>query len=259
MKDKIYNDVVKIETIKEILDLAVKEAGDQDAFQYKDGDNVVKVTYKEFQNDTNYLYAVDIYRCEGILVDNNEIRINTDGGVVTTNGTGAAYGIQLTGWHANVVLSNNNITTANNGPNLGIYSQNSQASTALNITGNNINVTGRAGLYNYTVVAGMELQDTYDNINWNNIVVNNIGDYVPNQTYAFGISYCQQTIGPHTFNIDHNNVTVNNGSYAVYLLDEGSYGEVTLNNLTTVVGASTDKTGDAAVSAVRPVRVHDNN
>ena len=68
------------------------------------------------QNDTNYLYAVDIYRCEGILVDNNEIRINTDGGQVTTNGTGAAYGIQLTGWHTGVVISNNNITTANNGP-----------------------------------------------------------------------------------------------------------------------------------------------
>ena len=208
------------------------------------------------QNDTNYLYAVDIYRCEGILVDNNEIRINTDGGKVTTNGTGAAYGIQLTGWHANVVISNNNITTANNGPNLGIYSQNAQASAALNITGNIINVTGRAGTNNYALVSGMELQDTYDNIKGNTIIVNNTGECT-NETYAFGISYCQETIGPHTFNIDsNNNVTVYNGNYAVYLI-EGSRGHVTDNTL--IAYGNSTETGDDAVDAPSNVIVRNND
>ena len=50
-----YNKVTKIDTIKELMDLAVKEAGDNIAFKYKEGKNVVDVTYKEFQSDTYYL------------------------------------------------------------------------------------------------------------------------------------------------------------------------------------------------------------
>ena len=52
MKKIKYNEVAKVETIKELLDLAVKEAGDKDAFQYKNGNDVVHVTYKEFNDDT---------------------------------------------------------------------------------------------------------------------------------------------------------------------------------------------------------------
>ena len=52
MKKIKYNEVAKVETIKEILDLAVKEDGEKDAFQYKDGDTVVSVKYKEFKEDT---------------------------------------------------------------------------------------------------------------------------------------------------------------------------------------------------------------
>ena len=50
-----YNEVTKIETIKELMDLAVKEAGDNIAFKYKEGKEVKDVTYNEFQNDTYYL------------------------------------------------------------------------------------------------------------------------------------------------------------------------------------------------------------
>ena len=50
-----YYEVTKINTIKEMLDLAVKEAGDKTAFEYKNKKEVVKVSYKEFKNDTNYL------------------------------------------------------------------------------------------------------------------------------------------------------------------------------------------------------------
>lgn len=90
------------------------------------------------KEETNYLYAVDIYKCNNITIGNNKIELNSNGGNLTVNGTGAAYGIQLTGPHTNVVICNNNITTANNGPNLGIYSQNAQGATNLTIYGNRI-------------------------------------------------------------------------------------------------------------------------
>jgi len=50
-----YYEVTKINTVREILDLAVKEVGDKTAFEYKKKNDIVKVSYKEFKNDTNYL------------------------------------------------------------------------------------------------------------------------------------------------------------------------------------------------------------
>ena len=60
MSEKNYelNKVTKIKTIKEMMELAVKEAGNQIAFEYRNPKNkeeIVKVTYEEFENDTNYL------------------------------------------------------------------------------------------------------------------------------------------------------------------------------------------------------------
>ena len=52
------NKVVKINTIKELMELAVKDSAKGLAFEYrdeKDKEKVVKVTYEEFQNDTFYL------------------------------------------------------------------------------------------------------------------------------------------------------------------------------------------------------------
>ena len=54
-KDIPLNESRKVDTIKEILDIAEKEAGDKIAFKYKIKNNVKEVTYKEFQNDTIYL------------------------------------------------------------------------------------------------------------------------------------------------------------------------------------------------------------
>ncbi len=51
MKKIKYYEVEKINTVKEIMDIAVKEAGDKYAFQYKEGKSVVSVTYKEFEQD----------------------------------------------------------------------------------------------------------------------------------------------------------------------------------------------------------------
>lgn len=47
-----YNESRKVDTIKELLDLAAKEDGSKIAFKYKVGDNVKEITYTEFQNDT---------------------------------------------------------------------------------------------------------------------------------------------------------------------------------------------------------------
>ena len=88
------------------------------------------------------------------------------------------------------------------------------------------------------------------------IVVNNIGNYVANETYAFGISYCQETIGPHWFFMQDNDVTVYNGDYAVYLIG-WSRGSVTDNTL--IAYGNTTQTGDDAVEAPDEVTVEDNN
>ena len=50
-----YYSVTKIDTIKELIDLAVKEAGNKIAFEYKNKKDIVEVTYKEFENDINCL------------------------------------------------------------------------------------------------------------------------------------------------------------------------------------------------------------
>ena len=54
-KNYDFNKVTKFETINEMLDIAVKEAGDKFAFKYKENDKIREITYKQFQNDTIYL------------------------------------------------------------------------------------------------------------------------------------------------------------------------------------------------------------
>lgn len=52
------NEVQKVTSIKEMLNLAVKEAGDKIAFEYKDENDKnknIKVTYKEFVKETEEL------------------------------------------------------------------------------------------------------------------------------------------------------------------------------------------------------------
>ena len=149
------------------------------------------------------------------------------------NGTGAAYCVQLTGPHSGVVISDNKLTTANNGPNLGIYSQNYYNETQLTIRGNTIKVTGKADSDPWSLVSGMELQDTNATVYNNTIVVNNTNEYTGNE-YAFGISYCQSTSGYHYYYITYNNVTVINGDWAIYLIsmDGGDIDNNTLNTTT---------------------------
>ena len=53
-----YNKAIKVDTIKELMELSVKDSAKQTAFEFrdeKDKEKIVKVTYEEFQNDTIYL------------------------------------------------------------------------------------------------------------------------------------------------------------------------------------------------------------
>ncbi len=188
----------------------------------------------------NYLYALDVYLSNNVSVLSNQIHLNTTGGKLAA---GTAYGIQISGPFEDFTIAYNNISTINFGPNIGIYSQNYEGNTSLNIYSNFINVTGLAGEHNWALVAGIEVQDS-DDLIWNNtIIVNNIGDYDDNNN-VYGISYSQNTKGNHTYNIQYNNVTTN-GRYAVSLSGNSSLvvDSIIANNVLN----SKDSSGDSAV------------
>lgn len=52
-----YYDVKKFSSLKEMMSLAVEEAGDNIAFKYKENETIKEVTYKEFQDRTESLGA----------------------------------------------------------------------------------------------------------------------------------------------------------------------------------------------------------
>ena len=57
-KTQKWNDVVMVDSIKEIMEMAARENGDGLAFEFRDEadrDKIVKVTYKEFKTDTEEL------------------------------------------------------------------------------------------------------------------------------------------------------------------------------------------------------------
>ena len=207
-------------------------AGSKNA--YISGNTIIEIDNKTTDSN-NYLYAVDVYQCDDITIDNNTIRFERQGGSIipgTNNGTSAAYGIQLTGGHTGVTISNNNIHTSNDGPNCGIYSQNFLGDTSLTITNNTIYVEGNAGLHSWSLVTGMELGDNYAYVEGNNITVVNKAPYESGAN-AYGISYSQWCPGTHTYEIYDNTVEVINGYYSIYLSSSTSDSEVSYNCLNT--------------------------
>lgn len=183
------------------------------------GNNIYEIDPVTATNEYSYIYGIDVYTCTNLTICSNTIDMNgnkSGGHLKGGNGTGAAYCIQLTGPHTGIKICNNTLTTKNNGPNLGIYSQNYDGETNLTICGNHIEVTGKAGSDPWSLVSGMELQDTYATVYGNTIDVYNVDEYVSG-AYIYGISYCQSTPGNHTYNITNNTVNVHDGDYAVYL------------------------------------------
>ncbi|WP_405298682.1 hypothetical protein, partial [Methanobrevibacter sp.] len=224
---------------------------------YIGNNTIIEIDPVTQEGDNNYLYAIDVYQCNDITIDDNNIRLESKGGSIipgTNNGTGTAYGIQLTGGHTGVTISNNDIYTSNNGPNAGIYSQNFLGETRLNITGNTIYVEGNAGEHEWSLVTGMELGDDYVYVAYNNITVKNKATYNDGDN-AYGISYSQWTPNDHEQYIYSNNVTVINGKYAIYMSSSvPDSSEVAYNNLTTDYYA-----GDSAAHPNGDIYIHDNH
>ena len=224
------------------------------------GNDIYEIDPVTATGEYSYIYGIDVYLCDNLTICSNTIDMNGDksGGRIGGNGTGAAYCIQLTGPHTGIKICNNTLTTKNNGPNLGIYSQNYEGATNITVCGNHIDVTGYAGNDPWSLVSGMELQDTYATVYGNTITVNNTAAYATNN-YAFGISYAQSTAGTHEFNIHDNTVTVYNADYAVYLMNDTFVsGDVEDNTLKAVINATDSNEGDDAVFAGDDVTVRGN-
>lgn len=171
----------------------------------------------------NYLYGINVHSLENLTIDSNRISMITTGGKL---GIGTAYPIQINGPIMGVVVTNNDLYSFSNGPNIGIYSVNYFGRTSLLIANNTINVTGLAGTHEWALVTGIESQDSDAEIINNRIEVHSVGDVnVGDNLYA--ISYRQATGGVHTFNIQ-NNTAFTDGYDAVFLM--GSYNSTIRDN-----------------------------
>ena len=161
---------------------------------------------------SSYIYALDFYESNSVIVEDNRVLLNTTGG---KEGAGAAYAVQVTGPYNNFVVRGNNLTTVSNGPNLGVYSQNYYGATEITAENNWINVTGFAGTAEFALVSGMEFQDTVAKAYNNTIYVQNVNEYNDDNNIA-GITYVQSTSGSHQFDIQ-NNTIYSEGKYAVLI------------------------------------------
>ena len=161
---------------------------------------------------SSYIYALDFYESNSVIVEDNRVLLNTTGG---KEGAGAAYAVQVTGPYNNFVVKGNNLTTVSNGPNLGVYSQNYYGATEITAENNWINVTGFAGPAEFALVSGMEFQDTVAKAYNNTIYVQNVNKYSDDNNIA-GITYVQSTSGSHQFDIQ-NNTIYSEGKYAVLI------------------------------------------
>ena len=165
------------------------------------------------QGVENFLYGINAYNLNDLLIIDNNISIITTGGKLSL---GTAYPIQISGPTTGINITENNISSVSNGPNIGIYSQNFFGDTELFVSNNNINITGLAGQHEWALVTGIESQDTHSEIFNNTIEVHSIAE-VNEGDNIYGVSYRQSTEESHTFNIG-NNTVYSDGTVAVYLL-----------------------------------------
>ncbi len=186
--------------------------------------SIFMTDFMTYPGTDNYLYGLDIYNLNNLTACHNNVRIITTGGKMAA---GTAYPIQITGPISNVNITENDLYSFSNGPNIGIYSQNFYGATSLSITNNKINVTGLAGTHEWALVAGIESQDTYSVIVNNTIEVHSVGD-VSIDDNIYGVSYRQSTDGDHHYQIE-NNTVFSDGHYAVNLLT--SVDSIVRNNL----------------------------
>ena len=190
------------------------------------------------QGYENFLYGINGYNLDDLLIINNTVSIITTGGKYAL---GTAYPIQIAGPTTAVNITGNNLSSVSNGPNIGIYSQNFFGDTELFVSNNNINITGLAGQDDWSLVAGVESQDTYSEIFNNTIEVHSIGE-VNEGDNIYGISYLQYTPDSHNVHIEDNTV-FSDGTTAVYLL---SSDDSNIINNTIISFNDNARTGDNA-------------
>ena len=192
------------------LDCCLIYECDNAVIQYND---IYEEDYITPKGTVNYLYGLDLYLSDYVVIYHNNIHLKTTGG---KDAAGTAYPVQITGPARGVQVAFNNICSISNGPNIGIYSQNYYGSTEVGIISNFINVTGYASAHSWSLVSGIEVQDSDDIIMNNTIIVSSVNEFTTGAN-IYGISYSQKTGGSHSYNIQYNNVTTN-GQYAVALL-----------------------------------------
>jgi len=164
--------------------------------------------------ETNYLNVLDIYYSNHVLVKNNFISVETDGGC---EDAGTSYPIQLTGPYEDVVIDGNDLYAYCRGPALGIFSQNYYGNTEILVQNNNINITGLPTFKDWGLVSGIELQDNVARVYNNTIVTKSVTGNYEDGMHLFGISYAQALNDDHNYDIRGNSV-VTEGKYAIYLL-----------------------------------------
>ena len=181
--------------------------------------NVINNVLNEFDfvtqiNNTNYLNGLDMYYSSHILVNGNNISVETEGGSLDA---GTAYPIQISGPYEDVVIDGNDIYASSGGPALGIYSQNFYGDTEILVQNNNIDVTGFSSLNSWGLVSGIELQDNNARVYNNTIKTKSITGSYEEGMKLFGISYAQALNDNHNYDIRSNNIETE-GKYAIYLL-----------------------------------------
>ena len=188
--------------------------------------NTILQTDVSNTGNVGYSYAVDLYNFSGADITSNNILVNSTAGV---DGYGSAYPIQLSGPYSNLLVEKNTLTAIGKGPALGIFSQNSAGRTELTVKDNLINVTGYASKSNlYSLVSGMELQDSLAKV-YNNTIYTRSIDAYDDENHLYGISYAQWFTNGHIYDI-RNNTVVTDGKYAVYM-SNAIYSNVTDNDL----------------------------
>ena len=221
---------------------------------YVGWNSIDEIDFVTEPNDSSYLYLVNLYRCNNLTVEFNELYLESDGGTFfpDTISAGEAYGIKLTGPYTGVVIKNNAINTANNGHNAGIYSQNFAGYADITIINNTINVVGNASFHQWYFLSGIELMVDYSYIEGNAITVTNVGNYTTGHN-VYGISFSQYYVRLLTsFVVVNNTVDLINGHYTVYIQDAIS-GLVIHNCLT-----SMDACGNATVYDNGHITIADN-
>ena len=221
---------------------------------YVGWNSIDEIDFVTEPNDSSYLYLVNLYRCNNLTVEFNELYLESDGGTFfpDTISAGEAYGIKLTGPYTGVVIKNNAINTANNGHNAGIYSQNFAGYADITIINNTINVVGNASFHQWYFLSGIELMVDYSYIEGNAITVTNVGNYTTGHN-VYGISFSQYYVRlPTSFVVVNNTVDLINGHYTVYIQDAIS-GLVIHNCLT-----SMDACGNATVYDNGHITIADN-